>query len=99
MEQRTLGTHSCVWGTMVFQRNSVRKEEREKRRPREGRKRDQAREKIIVAIKTYIWVALAAYETLLYNLFHLIFTAALGKLNSKSLLPHMGRPWRWMGFS
>lgn len=49
--------------------------------------------------KIYICVALTAYEMLLYNFFHLIFTAALGKLNSKSLLPHTGSSWRWIGFS
>lgn len=65
---------------------SVRREGWEKRVPHEGRKWVQAREAIIAIIK-YNSVAFTVYQTLLYLFFHLIFTAALWKVNSKAFLP------------
>lgn len=46
------------------------------RREGRGRKRDQARETIIIAIIKYSSVALTVYQTLLYTFVRLIFTTA-----------------------
>lgn len=46
---------------------------------REGRESDQAREAIIIAIIKEIHVVFTVYQTLLYNFFDSIFTAALEK--------------------